>query len=72
MNYFLTNNMEGIFMRKEMFYKVICETVNVFEKTILVDENCKNLPEVYKILTSYSELQNENVTWIVYPMSVVL
>ncbi len=64
--------MEGIFMKREMFYKVICETVNAFEKTILVDKNCKNLTEVCEILNTYSELQNERVTWILYPMSVVI
>ncbi len=59
-------------MKKERFYKVICETVNAFEKTILVDRNCKNITEVFEMLNTYSELQIENVTWILYPMSVTI
>lgn len=56
-------------MRKKHFYKVVCETIDVFGKTILVDENCKDLDEVHEVVTSHPELQDENITWILYPMS---
>lgn len=57
-------------MNKGNFYKVVCETVDVFGKTILLDENCKNLDDVHRILISHPDLQKANVTWILYPMTV--
>lgn len=59
-------------MQKEMFFKVVCETVDVFEKTILIDKNCKNLDEVRDVIVGRPDLQSENVTWILYPLSCTL
>lgn len=58
-------------MNKKVFYKVVCETIDVFEKNIVIDKNCKNLDEVHNIVVSHPELQQENMTWILYPMSVI-
>lgn len=55
-------------MADKLFFKVVCESVDVFEKSILIDKNCSTLDEAYKIANSHPELMKPSNTWILYPM----
>lgn len=57
---------------ESLFFKVVCETIDVFEKAILIDKNCKDMDEVKDIVLSHPEFVNMNTTWILYPMFVKL
>ena len=57
-------------MKEIPFFKVVCESVDVFEKSILVDKNCQNLDEVHDVMVTHPELMEQNYTWILYPMFV--
>ena len=59
-------------MRTTNFYKIVCESVDVFGKTILVDKNCKDLDEVNAVIKSDPSLLAQDKTWIIYPMSVTI
>lgn len=52
------------------FLKVVCEQVSPIGKSILVDENCKDVKEASAVLSSHPELFGQDKTWILYPMSV--
>lgn len=57
-------------MSNSTFIKIVCEQVSPFAKEILVDKNCKDINEACCVLQEYSELMEQNNTWVLYPMSV--
>ena len=36
----------------------------------LIDKNCKDINEVFKVVSSHPELLELNSTWVLYPMAV--
>lgn len=57
---------------KRLFFKVVAESVDVFGKRIMLDKNCGDLEEVHSIVKDHPEFLKEDITWIVYPMSIVI
>lgn len=55
----------------KMFFKIVCESVDVFGKEVIVDKNCGDMDEVHKVVMNHPELLSQNVTWILYPMQVI-
>lgn len=52
------------------FIKIVCEQISPFAKEILIDKNCKDIDDVCEVLKSHPELLEQNMTWLLYPMSV--
>lgn len=59
-------------MYEKNFFKLVCESVSPWEKTIHLDVNCNTLEDVNKITSSHPELMTMDKIWILYPMSVIV
>ena len=62
-------------MNKQMtrvFFKLVCEQVNVFEKVIEIDENFGDLLEIHNYLSNHTDMLTTDRTWIIYPMTMTI
>lgn len=56
-------------MGKKIFYKVLCEEIDVFGKQIYEDVNRGTMDEVCDFINNHSE-EHKNGVWIILPMVV--
>ena len=57
-------------MERNIYFKLVCETVTPLEKTVDIDVNLRSLDDVHDYMSKHSELLSADRTWIIYPMPI--
>jgi len=59
---------KGDALMKDVYFKLICESVSPLEKAIHTDVNLKDLHEIFDYMTRHPEQLSTDKTWVIYPM----